>query len=36
MSPQPQYGTPEGDATLAIRALARRTGADVQELQMLY
>lgn len=36
MSPNPQHGTPAGDATLAIRKLARQTGADVQELQTLY
>lgn len=36
MSPQPRHGTPYGEATPAIRALARRTGADVQELQTLY
>lgn len=36
MSPQPQHGTPEGDATIAIRALARSGGNDVQELQTLY
>lgn len=36
MSPLPQHGTPAGDATLAIRRLARQTHADVQELQTLY
>lgn len=36
MSPNPQHGTPEGDATIAIRQLARQTGADVQDLQTLY
>ncbi len=36
MSPTPQRGSPAGDASLAIRKLARETGADVQELQTLY
>lgn len=36
MTPKPQRGTPDGDATLAIQKLARETGADVQELQTLY
>lgn len=36
MSPIPQHGTPAGDAVIAIRGLARRTGADVQELMTLY
>ena len=36
MSPNPQHGTPAGDATIAIRQLARQTGADVQEVQILY
>lgn len=36
MSPNPRRGSPDGDATLAIRALARKTGGDVQELQTLY
>lgn len=36
MTPQPQRGTPSGDATLAIQKLARETGGDVQELQTLY
>lgn len=36
MSPAPKYGTPAGDAALAIQRLARRTGGDVQELQTLY
>lgn len=36
MSPNPQGGTPAGDATLAIKRLARQTGGDVQELQTLY
>lgn len=36
MSPNPQHGTPDGDAVLAIRGLARATGSDVQELQTLY
>ncbi len=36
MSPNPQHGTPAGDVTIAIRTLARQTGADVQELMTLY
>lgn len=36
MSPNPQRGTPDGDAVLAIRGLARATGGDVQALQTLY
>lgn len=36
MTPNPQHGTPEGDATIAIRKLARQTGGDVQELMTLY
>ncbi len=36
MTPKPQRGTPDGDATLAIQKLARETGAEVQELQTLY
>lgn len=36
MSPTPRHGTPEGDATIAIRNLARRTRADVQDLMTLY
>lgn len=36
MSPNPQRGTPAGDATIAIRSLARQTGGDVQELMTLY
>lgn len=36
MSPNPQHGTPAGDATLAIQRLARQAGGDVQELQTLY
>lgn len=36
MTPKPQHGTPDGDATLAIQKLARETGSDVQELQTLY
>lgn len=36
MSPNPQHGTPSGDATIAIRQLARQSGADVQDLQTLY
>lgn len=36
MSPNPQHGTPAGDATIAIRGLARRNGEDVQELMTLY
>lgn len=36
MTPLPQRGTPAGDAAIAIRSFARRTGADVQELMTLY
>lgn len=36
MSPNPQHGTPAGDATIAIRKLARQAGGDVQELMTLY
>ncbi|MFZ4841154.1 nucleotidyl transferase AbiEii/AbiGii toxin family protein [Mycetocola saprophilus] len=36
MNPTAQHGTPAGDATLAIQALARKTGANVQELLTLY
>ncbi|QPZ37500.1 nucleotidyl transferase AbiEii/AbiGii toxin family protein [Paramicrobacterium chengjingii] len=36
MTPNPQHGTPAGDATLAIQRLARQTAGDVQELQTLY
>ena len=36
MSPNPQHGTPEGDATIALRKLARQSGGDVQELMTLY
>ncbi|WNM26445.1 nucleotidyl transferase AbiEii/AbiGii toxin family protein [Demequina capsici] len=36
VSPNPQRGTPDGDAVLAIRSLARATAGDVQELQTLY
>lgn len=36
MNPNPQRGNPEGDATLAIRQLARQTGADVHDLLTLY
>lgn len=36
MSPNPRRGTPAGDATLQIRALARRTGRDVQDLTTLH
>ncbi|MGC4943883.1 nucleotidyl transferase AbiEii/AbiGii toxin family protein [Kribbella sp. DT2] len=32
----PERGTPSADAFLALQALARRTGADVQELLTLY
>lgn len=30
------YCEPAGDATIAIRGLARQTGGDVQELMTLY
>jgi len=36
VSPNPQHGTPAGEATIAIRRLARQTGKDVQELMTLY
>lgn len=36
MSRAVRRGTPEADATLALRALARAEGTDVQELQTLY
>lgn len=36
MTPKPQGGTPAGDATLALRRLARTSGADVQELITLH
>ncbi len=36
MSPNPEYGSPAGDATIAIRRLARQTGEDVQQVQVLY
>lgn len=36
MSPNPQHGTPAGDATIALRRLARHAGGDVQELMTLY
>ena len=36
MSPNPQHGTPAGDATIALRKLARQTSGDVQELMTLY
>lgn len=36
MTPNPQHGTPSGDATIAIRKLARQAGGDVQELMTLY
>lgn len=36
MSRMPRHGTPAGDATLAIRRLARQSHSDVQELQTLY
>jgi len=36
MSPNPQHGTPAGDAAIALRKLARQTGGDVQELMTLY
>ncbi len=35
MSPNPQHGTPTGDAIIALRKLARQTGGDVQELMTL-
>lgn len=36
MSPNPAHGTPAGDATIAIRRLARHSGEDVRQLQTLY
>ena len=36
MSPNPQHGTPAGDAAIALRKLARQTSGDVQELMTLY
>ena len=36
MTPSPQHGTPAGDASIAIRRLARQAGGDVQELMTLY
>jgi len=36
VNPHPQYGTPAGEATLAIRKIASRSGGDVQELMTLY
>ena len=36
MGPSPRHGSPKGDATIAIRALARRTGRDAQELMTIY
>jgi len=36
MSPNPQHGTPAGDAIIALRKLARETGRDVQEMMTLY
>ncbi len=36
MSPNPVHGTPAGDATIALRRRARRTGEDVQQVQTLY
>ena len=36
MTPNPRHGTPAGDATIAIQSLARRSGADVQELMTIY
>lgn len=36
MTPSPQHGTPAGDATIAIRKLARQSGTDTQELMTLY
>lgn len=36
MSPNPQHGTPAGDAIIALRKHARQTGGDVQELMTLY
>ncbi|MEV6285808.1 nucleotidyl transferase AbiEii/AbiGii toxin family protein [Kribbella sp. NPDC051770] len=36
MTPVPEHGTPAADAFLALRQLARRTDADVQEVLTLY
>jgi hypothetical protein len=36
VNPVPEHGTPAADAFLALRQLARRTDADVQELLTLY
>jgi len=36
VTPSPQHGTPAGDASIAIRRLARQAGGDVQELMTLY
>jgi hypothetical protein len=36
VTPHPQHCSPAGDATIAIQKLARQTGVDVQELQILY
>jgi hypothetical protein len=36
MSPLPQHGTPSGDATIALKSLARHTGQNMQDLQTLY
>jgi len=36
VSPNPKPGTPAGDATIAVRRLARQTRADVQQVQTLY
>lgn len=36
MTPTPQHGSPAGDAIIEIRKLSRRTGANVQQLMMLY
>ncbi|WP_020578162.1 nucleotidyl transferase AbiEii/AbiGii toxin family protein [Actinopolymorpha alba] len=36
MSPNPRRGTPAGDATIALKNLARRAGQSVQDLQTLY
>lgn len=36
MNPIPQQGTPAGEAIRAINALARQSGADVQEMMTLY
>ncbi len=36
MTPTPQHGSPAGDAIIEIRKLSRWTGANVQQLMMLY